>query len=564
MKLFSLLDTQYNSFINKVQSYLSKTLSKTNNQFGNNTIFGQIITVVGNAIQNVMLYIEDALVEQNKYTAQRKKSIYGLASLSGYNPSYGKAAFAAIKLSYIPNNTYTSESIPSNVIINDKESFTCTQNGLMYNLILPQEGIILNPEKDNSAKYFNVVQGIFESQRFISSGGQYYTVNFKFNGNLDVDYLTVKVNNEKWNYAASIYDMLSDGKEYTYKTSLNGGIDIIFGNESHGRALKANDVIDISYLIHDGENGNLNPELETYFVFNNSLATTDGELCDGNTLFNVTFAETDPITAGSNSETLQHVKEMIGLNSRSLVLASPDNYKLIISRFGFCGYNRTWTDPNSMTVNSLIIKNYKNLIEAGNDYFKLNENDFILSDAQKNSIYNYIESTGSQLAPVKYNIVDPIICKYAIYIYVTLKNNKYNKDLIRMNIMHLIGEFFTDVQSDVFIPKSDIIHLIKSNIDGIDSVDVYLLSQRNEEAIYKTEYTEDTYYVDKITGKYIKKTEHVKLYPGENPNLGLDNHGNIWLKNDSHFPVLMGGWKYVNNEGSEVEILDPVSIIFED
>ena len=137
MKLFSLLDTQYNAFSTKVQGYLSKMLSNFSTQYGSNTIFGQIITVVGNAIQNVMLYIEDALVEQNKYTAQRKKSIYGLAALSGYMPSFGKAASAAIKLNFMPNNEGAY-----NVIINDKESLTCTQNGLQYNIMLPQEAMI--------------------------------------------------------------------------------------------------------------------------------------------------------------------------------------------------------------------------------------------------------------------------------------------------------------------------------------------------------------------------------------------------------------------------------------
>ena len=193
MRLFSLLETQYNSFISNVNSYLSKVLSNNNVSFGSNTIFGQIITVVGNAIQNVMLYIEDALVEQNKYTAQRKKSIYGLAALSGYEPSLGKAAVATIKLNFLPNNEGAY-----NIIVKDKEVLTCTQNGLKYNIILPQEGIILNVEKDNSAKYFTAVQGLFETQKFMSSGGQYYTINFKFVGNIDTDYMTVKVNNEIW------------------------------------------------------------------------------------------------------------------------------------------------------------------------------------------------------------------------------------------------------------------------------------------------------------------------------------------------------------------------------
>lgn len=559
MRIFSLLDTQYNAFVSKVQSYLSKVLSKNNVSFGSNTIFGQIITVVGNAIQNVMLYIEDALVEQNKYTAQRKKSIYGLAVLSGYEPSLGKAAVATIKLNFLPNNEGSY-----NVILKHKEKLTCTQNGLKYNILLPQEAIVLSIDKDNSPKYFSAVQGLFETQRFISEGGQYYTVNFKFIGNIDTDYLVVKVNNEIWEKCASLYDMTSDGMQYTIKNSISGGIDIIFGNEAHGRALKPNDVIDIEYLIHDGENGNLNPEIETYFAFDDQLNDTSGNNYDGNKLFNVTFAETDPITAGSNSESIEHVRQMIGLNSRSLVLASPDNYKVLINKFGFCGYNRTWSDPNSMIVNSMIIKNFKNNVGDGYDYFKLTDSDFFLSDMQKNSIYTYIKNSGGQLASTKYNIFDPILCKYAAYVYIKLKSGKYNKEIITKQIRHHIGMFFTDIKSDMFISKSDIIHLLKSNIEGIDSVDIYFISQKNEEAIINKNYTTDIFVLNNLTGQYVKKTENVKLYDGENPNLGLDNHGNIYLESDQHFPVLSGGWNYKNSEGSIITISDPLTIIFED
>ena len=82
MKLFSLLDIQYSKFTESIKKYLSKTLSSSNESFGNNTVFGQLINVLSGVVQNIMLYIEDALTEQNKYTAQRKKSIYGLAALS--------------------------------------------------------------------------------------------------------------------------------------------------------------------------------------------------------------------------------------------------------------------------------------------------------------------------------------------------------------------------------------------------------------------------------------------------------------------------------------------------
>lgn len=566
MRLFSLLDTQYNAFISKVNNYISKTLSKNNVSFGNNSIFGQIISVVGNAVQNLMLYIEDALVEQNKYTAQRKKSIYGLASLTGYNPSLGKAAMANIKLDFLPNNEGMY-----NIMLNNKTPLTCTQNGLKYNIILPQECIVLSINNDNMSKYLSVVQGVFNSQRFISTGGQYYTINFKFIGNIDTDYITVKVNDEIWEPAASIYDMQSVGKQYVIRSAFNGGIDLIFGNEAHGKALNADDVVDVTYLIHDGELGNINPNLETYFIFDDTLMGTNGEIYDGNSLFNITFAENDPITSGSNSETIEHVSHMIGLNSRSLVLASPDNYKVLINRFGFCGYNKTWPDPNTMSVNSLIIKNFKNNVVNGADYFSLTEDDFLLSDTQKSSIQNYIRNNGGQLAGTKYNIIDPDLYKYAMWVYVTVKNNKYNRDILSKNIRHQIGEFFTNIQSDWFVPKSDIIHTLKSNVDGIDSVDIYLLSQKNEEALYKGGYDIDTYVMNNVTGKYVKKVEHIKINPGENPNLGLDGHGNIYLESEFQFPVLMGGWDYCYSDPNNplddktlITVNDPITIIFED
>lgn len=559
MKIFSLLDTQYERFSNSVKAYLSKTLSTYSTKYGSNTIFGQIVTVIGNAIQNVMLYIEDALVEQNKYTAQRKKSIYNLAALSGYTPSYGKAASVALKLSFTPVN-----AAEYNIIINNHESLTCTQNGLQYNIVLPQEAIVLNIEKDNTSKYLTAVQGRFETQTFVSAGGQYYSIPMKFIGNLDTDYMTVKVNNEVWEYKLSLYDMTSDGKQYTFKSSLNGGIDFIFGNEQHGRALKAGDYVEITYLIHDGDHGNVNTSLETYFVFNNTLTDINGSTYDGNEIFNVTFSEHDPVTSGSNSETVESVREMIGLNSRSLVLASPENYKAFLSRFGFCGYSRTWADPNSMIINSLIIKNFDSLVENGSDYFKLKENDFILTDNHKNAIYNCLEYTGNQMFGVKYQILNPDICKYAMYVYVSLKSNKYDREFVSNAIRQKVGEFFSHVQSDIFIPKSDIIHLIKTEVEGIDGVDIYILSQKNEEAI-RTGYYEDVNYVmNNVTGQTIKKIEKVKLYPGENPNIGLDSHGNIWLKSDYQFPVLMGGWQYTNNEGQSVSISDPLIITFED
>lgn len=558
MKIFTLLQTKYNQFEDSVKRYLSQTLSTYNSNYGNNTIFGQLINVLGASIQNIMLYIEDAMVEQNKYTAQRKKSIYGLAALSGYNPSFGQATNVSLAVSYTPSNNEVLD-----VIINDKEQFTCTQNGLIYSLVLPQEAIILSPTKDNSTRYLSVVQGKFENQTFISTGGKYYTQNFNFIGNLDTKYLTVKINNEKWEYVESFYDMIPDGKQWTYKTSPISGIDIIFGNDVHGRALQDGDIIEITYLIHDGEAGNLNVNVETYFVFNNPIKDINNEEVDGNNIFNITFASLDAVTSGSNSESIDQVRQMIGLNSRALVLANPNNYKALLNKLSFCGYNRTWVEKGSLVVNSLIMKNYKMLLNDKKTYFDLTEDDFKLTDSQKSSVKNFIQSNKNQMAGTVYNIFDPEICKYAIYIYLNFNNKSYDKIFIEDSVRKLIADFFSEIQSDIFIPKSDIIQLIKNNISNVDGVDVYFLSEKNETAIQKQSYTKTNYVYNVSTNTYSKNTQTIYLYDGENPNLGLDSHGNIYLDSDEQFPVLMGGWDYLNQNGDEIKIVNPVNIIFE-
>lgn len=559
MKIFNLTDIQYNVFISKIRAYLSDAISKTDVGYSNSTVFGQIVNVLTAAFQNIMLYIEDAFVEQNKYTAQRKKSIYALASQSGYSPFLGSAASVQLSVNFIPNNQSNL-----NVIINNHEEMTCTQNGLQYCIILPQESILLSPDKNNNTKQFAAVQGTFHTENITSTGGKYYTCNIKYAGNTDMNYLEVYVNNIKYEYKTSLYDMSADALQYTWKVSLSSGFDLIFGNDVHGRALHDGDVITVKYLTHDGEAGNIDVLSDTYFVFNNTLHNIAGEDVDGNSIFNVRFATTDSISSGSDSESTDSVRQMIGLNSRSLCLASPQNYKLLLSRFSFCGYNRTWSEPGSLIVNSLILKNYSLQLKDGKDYFNLNDSDFILSSIQKDSIKNNIKNSNDQLAGVTYNIIDPEICKYACYMYIKLKSDKYDRELIRLQIKNIVGEFFSNINSDMFIPKSDLIYIIKNKVQEIDSIDIYFLSEKNETALQTRKYDNKIYKYNPSTGAYDIYTETIYLYEGENPNLGLDSHGNIQLNGYGQFPVLMGGWDFLNPQGQEIKIVhnEPLIITF--
>lgn len=558
MRIFNLRNIQYNQILADISRYLQK-VSGNQKIINNSTIFGQLMTVVAGIAHNIMLYIEDALTEQNKYTAQRKKSVYGLAVQSGYQPSYGKAAGVWVRISHKPNNRN-----PLDVIIPDHQRIICAQNGLYYNLILNKDAMVLKCDVNMSNNYFYAVQGHFETQKFVVPGGSLFVQNFKFAGYLDTDYIRVYVNGQEWEQVASLYDMGPNQKCFAVRFSPTVGCDILFGNGSHGKVLQEGDVLEIQYLLHDGESGNLNVQENSFFIFGKLLRDVSGETVDGNGCFDIKFATNDAIAAGANPETITQTRRMIGFNSRSLVLADSNNYKAFLNRYSFVGYNRTWADPGSLIINSLVMRNYKLDMKNGSDYFKLRPDQFKLSDIQKDSIKNAILNSGQMLAGTTYNITDVELCKYALFIYIKLQNESTaDRELVRTKIRRFVGEFFGDVQSDSYVPKSDIINLIKNNIPEVDGITCYFLSERNETALQTRSYIDKQYLYDPTTGTYKTKEVCVRLHPNENPMLGLDAHGNILIDSDWQFPVLMGGWDWINEKGDEVDVVDPLVIAFE-
>ena len=561
MKLFNLLQTRYTDFENQVKLYLSKTLTNYNENYGNNTIFGQLINVLGSTVQNVLLYIEDGLTEQNKYTAQRKKSIYSLAQLGGYNPSLGKAASCMVKMTVQPNNLGAYS-----VIIPNKTKLICSYNGLNYSIVLPQEAITFSVGDDIGNKYVQVVEGNFEKQSFVVNGGQLYTQSVLFNGDIDIDFLEVKINNEIWERKESLYDMDPIANQYVVKTSLNKGIDILFGNNQYGKALNTGDKIDVIYLLHNGELGNIETDEDVYFLFQDNIKDTEGESIDGNGIFVIKLTDASSVSGGTYSESAAKVKEMIGYNSRALVLADPKNYKVLLNRFSFVGYNRTWSDEGSLIVNSIILKNYKQMLERGSDYFNLQKSDLFLTEAQKTSLKNYIANSGQQLAGVTYKINDPEVCKYAAYVYLKMKDVQYDKSSVEQAIKDAVGDFFMNIQNDMFIPKSDLVSVIKNASDAIDGVDLYFLGEKNEKAIIDKHYINKTYSYNPSKGNYDIKEEMIYVEDGVNPGIGFDEYGNIYLDNNDQFPVLMGGWQFRSSKQGEAPqyttISNPLILIF--
>lgn len=556
MQLFKLKNIQFDAILQDIKQFLSKSIGGNTN-IGQSSVFGQLLTVISAVAHNIMAYIEDALVEQNKYTAQRKKSIYGLAAQSGYQPSTGRAAGVWLQIASKPANETGLD-----VVVFDRARLICTQNGLYYVAVLNSPSITLSSDNATGTQYIYAVQGRMETQRFVSTGGNLYAQNIPYVGYIDIQYLKVYINGELWEQSASLYDMTPDSKEYYIRFNPVTGLDIVFGNDVHGRPLQQNDVIEVTYLLHDGEGGNLEVDDNTYFIFADTLTDTSGEHVNANGVFRISFATKDSVASGSNSESTAVTKQMIGFNSRTLVLADSNNFRNFLSKYSFVGYNRTWSEKGSMVINSMVMQNHKLHMSRGSDYFKLTDQDFLLTPLQKASIKNALERSGQLLAGCTFNMVDIDLAKYALYVYVKLTDANISHEYISTQIKQYVGEFMSNTSSDSYIPKSDIIKVIKDNISGIDGINVYIISEDNEKAIMNGEYIDKTYRYNPSTGTYATKETRIKVYPGDNPSLGLDAHGNILVDKDNQFPVFMGGWQWKTEDGSIVTT-EPITIIYE-
>ena len=118
MRLFNIIDTQFERFDETVHTYLQKTLASLAINYTNSQIFGAIFNAVKGVVQNAMFYIEDALTEQNIYKATRKESVYSLAKISGFEAYYGAAACGTIICQVLLNNGLSSKS--SKIYLQDK------------------------------------------------------------------------------------------------------------------------------------------------------------------------------------------------------------------------------------------------------------------------------------------------------------------------------------------------------------------------------------------------------------------------------------------------------------
>lgn len=546
MKLFNTISTAYDRYDDTIKKYLSNVLGSIGMQYSHSQIFSVIFDGIKGIMQNAMFYIEDALTEQNIFTATRQKSVYSLAKISGYEPYYGCTAVGTV-IGQI-NANLNLDNKTTKIYIQNYSRLINMMNGLMYLIILPTEYYVIDLAKPIIKHEFKVVQGRLETDQYVAVGMPWETININTNELWDKDYFKVLVNGVEWEQCASIYDMYEGGQQYVLRTGYEGGIEIMFGNGNYGKIITGGSNIEIRMVKHSGATGNISSSDITSFRLQSLGYDTIGNSVNVNTY--MSFSLQNPICGGTNSDNANFIKSVIGYNSRSLVLASEDNFKLFFRRFSFIGYVNCWSEHNSMCITATCLSNKAREVNGIDEYYKLDPNELLLTDSQKEMISETLSNSKKTFAGVTLKFQDPIIRRYAIICYVKV-DNIYNKETTSIGIKTTLANYFMGLFNNVqFIAKSDLIKRILDENGSIKSIDIDIISELAEQTYANGYYNK--YELKLINGEY--KYVPVKVMYETNSSPGLDDFGNIVLDSKLEIPVLHGNFNYYMNKTNDKKI----------
>lgn len=542
MRLFTLMQTAYNNFDDTVNNYLGRVFDSIGLNSNHSQIFTLIFDGVKGIMQNAMFYIEDALTEQNIFTALRKKSVYSLAKQSGYEPFYGSAASGTLKGTVIRGALLDSDAtkifIPNNAVIINRETKS------RYILQLNSNDHVIDITKPLVSHEFKITEGIRQINYFTAKGTNFEVFSISGGQSLfDKSNVKVYVNGVQFLEAASMYDMNEGYNEYVISIGYDATFEIMFGDGIYGNKLNQGDSVQIEWIAHNGSKGNVMGTSTTDFVFETVGHDTYGNEININKFMKLTMLNC--VSGGTDSDSIQTIRNMVGYNSRSLILATEENFHLFLKRFSFIGRVNCWSHENTMQVIVSCLSNKITDVQNTNEYFGLDKDELLINSDQREQILTALTSSNRTFAGITIQFKDPKIWRYAAVCVIRLKDN-YNRESIKEDLKQTIGTYFMNLSDNVeIIYRSDIIKtVLNEHSEALLSFDIQFVSEKNEEA-----YKNGFYNVAGITYKngMLIDDNIKKIYSDEQP-AGLDEYGNIIIESKLEIPILQGGFAYYGNK----------------
>jgi hypothetical protein len=525
--------------------YLQRTYDQASEVFTPASPFGQLLTVVANLGELIFYYIEAVSTELNIFRARNIESIYGLSRLTGHDPTRGISAKGIIGLRL--NNSAGNSVSGDYVQILNGAAVEIGNNSLSYFLKFDSDFIRLEKTNKNQINV-ELIQGEIDIQSFTGTGLPLQSYNLVTKELTDHFMVTVAIDGSQWKKVDSLYDMGPHEKTFMCKTSVNGGLSIFFGNNQFGYPPPLGSIIRITYVKTRGNAGNIGGK-NLNLKFKDPGTDFLGNEVDLNNILSVNIVRNPNF--GSDSEDPAFTRLIAPYQSNSFVLANPNNYIYYLSKYNFFSFINAYNTKDDEYINDdniiylFLIPDINKKITSDKDYFTVPLEEFTLTPDEKTQVIDILNKSGRQVVTAEVRIEDPIIKKYVINVVIRWFEG-YDKDAIGVEIRKTLNDYFINVNRRDRIPRSDLIALIE-NIEGVDSVNLFFISQENEEAIRNGFYNVPVFGIDPATDqKTLIENKKIMLAENEDPQLGLDEFGDIVI-GPNDLVVIRGDWRDRND-----------------
>ena len=524
----------------EIERFLKSEYNKANILFTAASPYGQILLVLENLHQLSLLYLKNAInqFDLSQVNSNNERVIRNAAIYAGHNPGRGISATGTLKFTLKSSADIEADIPGARITLTNKTNLKNKTNGLDYSLNLGTD-VITHRITPNYQFFIPIIQGKWETKTYTGDGTALQTLSVKEIGRKDVENFNVQVlvNSDLWQVKNHIFEMLPGEMACVVRTGFDGGIDIVFGNEGFGSIPTIGSIIEVRYLITDGQLGNIFRRTSNDFKFVDDMLSSDGQAINVDKVFNVEIY-TD-INFGADKESLLFTKNILPISSNNFVLALPQQYAYTIKRLGVFSHVNAY--EKSGTIFIVATPNIRLFKNQNADYFSIDIAAFILDNYEKSKIDKYLRTGGNIQLTRKYKVVSPIISYYAMNVFV-ISYSDATDDSVNAQILNKISEYFLDLSRIDRVPKLDIIREL-STITDIHSVDIQFISKKNED-YHNENITMAANKVNKYASSFNTDISTATLVPGYNPYSvkGLDPVLGDIVFEPNEIPVIRGGF----------------------
>jgi hypothetical protein len=462
----------------EIESFLKQEYNKAGILYSPASPYGHVLSVIENLHQMSLLYLKNAInqFDLSNPNSLNPRVIRNAAIFAGHIPGRSISATGTLKLT-LKSNADIEKDIPgSRITITNRTLMRNKANSLDYSINLGVE-TMTHRITPNYQFFLPIIQGKWIRKTFTGTGEQLQTLSLSELGQKDVENFNVEVivNGDVWSIKKHIWEMLPDEQACVVRTGFNGGIDVTFGNIGFGAIPEIGSVIEISYLVSDGSNGNIFRRTRDDFRIVGDVIDGNGETVDIEKYFNVDIY--NDINFGADAENILFTKNVLPIASNNFVLGLPQQYAYEIKKLGVFSHVNAYEKLNTIFI--VATPNVRLFKNQNADYFTIDVRAFELDRYEKSKIDKYLKTSGNIQLTRRYRIDSPKLSYYVMNIFV-IPYSDTTDDSVNAQILDKISEYFLDLKRIDRIPKLDIIREL-SSIRDIHSVDIQFISKKNED-----------------------------------------------------------------------------------